>query len=48
MRIASGTFSVSHRPVGQVIFARQLARTYAVSGKSPNHSSMPVYYRQGS
>ena len=39
MRIVSGTFSVSHRPVGQVIFARRLARTYAVSGKSPMHSS---------
>ena len=25
MRIVSGTFSVSHRPVGQVIFARRLA-----------------------
>src|SRR3982074_2393769 len=38
MRIVSGTFSMSHRPVGQVIFARRLARTYAVSGKSPMHS----------
>jgi hypothetical protein len=35
MRVVSGTFSVSHRPVGQVIFARRLARTYAVSAKSP-------------
>ena len=42
MRIVSGTFSVSHRPVGQVIFARRLARTYAVSGKSPMHSSSLV------
>ena len=32
MQIVSGTFSVSHRPVGQLIFARRLARTYAVSG----------------
>ena len=39
MRIVSGTFSVSHRPVGQVIFARRLARTYAVSGKSPMRSA---------
>jgi hypothetical protein len=39
MRIVSGTFSVYHRPVGQVIFARRLIRTYAVSGKSPSHSS---------
>ena len=33
-RIVSGTFSVSHRPAGQVVFARRFARTYAVSGKS--------------
>ena len=33
-RIVSETFSVSHRPVGQVIFAKRLARTNAVSGKS--------------
>jgi hypothetical protein len=39
MRIVSGTFSVSDRPVGQVIFVRRLARTYAVSGKSPTHSA---------
>ena len=41
MRIVSGTFSVSHRPVGQLIFARRLARTYAVSGKSPMRSPSP-------
>jgi hypothetical protein len=35
MRIVFGTFSMSHLPVGQVIFARPLARTYLVSGKSP-------------
>ena len=41
MQIVSGTFSVSHRPVGQLIFARRLARTYAVSGKSPMRSPSP-------
>ena len=38
MRIVSGIFSTSHRTVGQVIFARRLTRTCAVSGKSPSHS----------
>ena len=39
MRIVSGIFSVSHRTVGQVIFARRLTRTCAVSGKSPSNKS---------
>ena len=38
MRIVSGTLSMSHRPVGQVIFARRIARTCAVSGKSPTRN----------
>ena len=46
MRIVFGIFSVSHRPVGQVIFARRLARTCAVSEKSPMHSSKQNKYRK--
>jgi hypothetical protein len=40
MRIVSGTFSVSHRPVGQVIFARQLARTYVVKTLTARKSTI--------